>query len=205
MKARRGFSCYMAIVMRLHEAPAVTSEVAAMLDIDRNKAIQLLNELRTLHIVRREPIVVNTRGNSYRWSLGADADVRTQRLQAARPRAHAIQFAVFFRGLQRPVSVVGLARQLGVRREVVNKHVARARNEHAALPIVDFAVKYGQHPTPLYQFAPGQPDAVYQPKTAAQVNREARQRKREQEERRARLLSRASNSSIFAVAASMAA
>lgn len=205
MKTARGFDSYMAIVVALRQAPMLTAEVAELLGVHRNKAVEFLGELRTLRILRRERQLVGTHGTTYRWFFGADAVVSTQRRPAARPRANAIQFAVFFRCLQRPISVVELAHALGVNRDAANKHIARARANHGVVPIVAFRPRFGGQPIPLYQFAPGQADAVYVPRSNAEIRRESRKRRRAAEEARQRLLSRASNSSIFAVAASMAA
>jgi hypothetical protein len=205
MKTARGFDSYMAIVVALRQTPMLTAEVAELLGVGRNKAIEFLNELRTLRIVRRERQLVGVHGTTYRWFFGADAAISTQRKRAARPRANAIHFAVFFRCIQRPISAVELAAALGVNRDAANKHIARARANHGAVPIIAFRPRFGCHPTPLYQFAPGQADVVHVPRPTAEIRRESRQRRRAAEEARQRLLSRASNSSIFAIAASMAA
>lgn len=205
MKPQRGFDCYMTIIMALRQEPMVTADVAELLGTDRVKSVQLLNELRTLRLVRRERQLVAVHGTTYRWSLGADEALSTQRGLAAKPRANAIQFSVFFKSIQQPISVVGLARVMGVRRDAANKHIARARKNHGAVPVVRYEPRFGCHPTPMYQFAPGVADVTYTPKAVAEVNREARRRRRVAQEARQRLLSRASNSSIFAIAASMAA
>lgn len=208
MKVRRGFHSYLAIVTHLHGASALTAEVATSIGYEPTKANQLLNELRTLRIVRRERENTGLRGTTFRWFLGPDKSTETQRKPAAHPRATAIQFAIFFRALARPVTVKALARAMGTQAASVYGHLKIAREEFGAVAIVGYDAPNRlprRYPEALFAFAPGQPDVTYRPPPVAQVSREARQRARLRADRLARQQRLAANSSIFAMAAAMAA
>lgn len=205
MKVRRGFHCYMAILTHLLETPTTTAGVTELLGTHSTRTCQLLNELRTLRLVRREACKDGLRGTTYTWFYGADSSINTQRNAAAKPRPQAIQFAVFFRALQQPVSVTRVAELMGVKRDVVNKHLYMARAQFGAFPIVAYSPNFGCHPTPLYRFAPGYADLVLAPKSDRQINAEARQRAKRRQQQREALMRRAANSSVFNLAAAMAA